>query len=113
MASLLSIVIASEVSVAKTEWKETQGKIESVELNFSPVAKSTVVFTYKVDGSWYSGTFTNYAYPAPQVGDPLVVRYDATNPERNDVVEKPQRAKWIVAGICFFVWLVWMCFHFS
>ena len=59
----------------------------------------TVVFTYKVEGSWLGGTFTT-ATPY-QEGDTLVVKCDPGAPERNNFTEREKRLRWFY--IAFFV----------
>ena len=103
-----------EVGVTKTGWIETRGTIASVEqqflLNYGGPSW-IVVFTYKADSNYYSGTLTNYSYYPPQVGETLLVRYDPTNPEHNDLVEKNSRAKWIGAGIFLLGVFLWLLFR--
>jgi Protein of unknown function (DUF3592) len=116
MASVLSIVIAKESAVAKTDWIETKGVIASVErqflLDYGRQPSWVVVFTYKADGHYYSGTLNNYSYDAPLVGETLTLRYDPSNPDRNDLVEKNKRAKWIGAGIFVLGLLLWQLLRF-
>lgn len=57
-----------------------------------------VVFTYKVDGGWYGGTF-NTRTPYAE-GDILVVEYDPKDPESNKYVEREKRLRWVY--IAFF-----------
>jgi Protein of unknown function (DUF3592) len=80
----------------KTDWKATDGTVAEVEerRNRSAVWYS-VVFTYKVEGSWYGGTFsTDEAY---RKGDLIAVQYDPANPEHNDLVDREKRRNWTIA----------------
>ncbi len=79
--------------MAKTDWKDIDGTVASVEVQQGRYGISyTVVFTYEVDGHWCGGTFTsNDAY---QVGDSVAVRYDPKDPDRNDLDVKEQHKRW-------------------
>jgi hypothetical protein len=68
----------------------------------------SVVFTYKVDGEWYSGTYTDYG--SVRVGDSIPVRYDPKNPEHNDLVDKEKRLHWyIVIGVVVVIGIIIFC----
>jgi hypothetical protein len=82
--------------VAKVDWKDTDGTVADVQVQQGRNSRSySVVFTYKVDGSWYGGTYTTG--DELKVGNLVPVRYDPKNPERNDLVVKETRKHWIVA----------------
>jgi len=78
--------------VAKTDWKDADGIVADDPV-YSGKNTHSVVFTYKVDDHFYSGTFTTG--DTYRKGDPIPVRYDPKNPERNDWVVKQARMYWI------------------
>ena len=84
------------------DWRETEGTVASVaryESKGVPIYE--VVFTYKVEGSWYGGTFTTLA---PHFkGDALAVRYDPSNPEKNNFLKREGIMRWVY--IVFFTLL--------
>lgn len=84
-----------------TEWKDTDGAIANViAVNSRGGTRYSVVFTYKVNGSWYGGTFhTGTPY---RKGDTLPVQYDPSNPDRNSYVEHEKRMHWVYAAILAF-----------
>jgi hypothetical protein len=93
------------VPVAKTEWIDIEGTVGSVDGNGGREGY-TVVFTYVVDGHWCGGTFTTF--DAYRVGDTLAVRYDAKDPDRNDLSEKAKRTRWLIWIIVPVVFLIFI-----
>jgi len=88
----------------KVEWADTDGTVADVrEIRDENAIHYCVVFTYKVDGSWYGGTFTTY--DALRKGDLIPVRYDPRNPEDNDLVEKEKRRKLMWTAVALAVGL--------
>lgn len=81
--------------MANKDWKDTDGTIVSVDPSLR--WNTGAIFTYEVGGHLYSGTYL--PSETVSVGDIINVRYDPKNPERNDLVEKEARRKWII-GIC-------------
>jgi hypothetical protein len=83
------------------DWKETDGTIASVEerLQTRNGPYYSVVFTYKVDDGYYSGTFTTGE--SYRTDDTITVLYDPTNPERNNLVERERIWHWAIAAIIF------------
>jgi hypothetical protein len=100
--------------MAHIDWVETQGNVSSVEPSPNGAIRKAVrvVFTYKVDGNWYGGTFVSNFDPYIE-GQPLTVRYDPLNPSINDLVKKDSRRRWftyaafVVAGlVLLLLWLM-------
>jgi len=82
------------------DWKDTDGTVADVQLiSYKDGTTYSVVFTYKVDGEYYSGTFTTYE--AYRKDDTISVLYDPANPERNNLVEQENIRHWVIgAAIC-------------
>jgi hypothetical protein len=97
--------------VAKTDWKDIDGTVASVErVDGRNGANYTVVFTYEVNGHWCGGTFhTTDEY---RVGDSVPVRYDPLDPDRNDLSVKEARNKWILWSVLIAVGLILLCVSF-
>jgi hypothetical protein len=90
----------------RKDWVETDGTIATVEEHQGRNSKSyTVVFTYKVDGHFYGGTYTTWT-DEPIVGDPIAVKYDPDDPERNDLVLKETIMHWVIGGVIVLVAIV-------
>lgn len=91
----------------KADWKTTEGTVAEVqERRTRSTVWYSVVFTYKVDGSWYGGTF--WSADAYQKGDSIDVRYNPADPERNDLVDSETRRKWIQALVVLAVVAFWL-----
>lgn len=93
--------------MGKIDWKDTDGTVASVERQATrggPIY--TVVFTYKVEGSWCGGTFTTR--DEYRKGDSVVVRYDPKNPDYNDLTQKDTRERWIIGGVVVAAVLLWL-----
>jgi hypothetical protein len=78
--------------------KDTDGTVTSVE--WYPTRggdRYSVVFTYKVDGEWYGGTFTTDESYNKE--DTISVSYDPASPERNNLVEQEKRRHWILVAV--------------
>ena len=99
-----------EVDVAKTDWLDTDGTVAD-EPQYCGKNTYSVVFTYKVDDHFYSGTFTTAN--TYRKGDTIPVRYDPQNPERNDWVVKETRMHWIIGiGIVVTIAIIIACHMF-
>ena len=84
--------------MAKTNWQETGATVASVVSHQYRSSKwYTVVFTYKVNGHWYGGTFTSFQ--EHREGDWLAVKYDPDNPDRNYLVERKTKARWLAVAV--------------
>jgi hypothetical protein len=81
-------------------WKETEGTVASVEQNSNGALRNalTVVFTYKVDGHWYGGTFVSN-FDRYVEGQTLTVRYDTSDPATNDLTKKDTRRLWLTCAL--------------
>ena len=78
----------------KKGWLETEGTVSSVvEFHTQAGRGYSVVFTYKVDGSWYGGTFSTMAYH--REGEALPVSYDPLHPERNNFLRREGMMQWV------------------
>jgi Protein of unknown function (DUF3592) len=94
-------VIATEVAVAKTDWKDADGTVTSVDRRdgrYGPFFD--VSFNYKVGEHWYGGYFSGQSEYA--AGDSIVVRYNPANPDENDLVDGQKRSnliRWILLGL--------------
>jgi hypothetical protein len=79
-------------------WNETDGTVASVEERQTRSGTEySVVFTYKVDGEWYGGTFTtDESY---RKDDAIAVLYDPLKPDRNNLVEQETRRRWVIGAI--------------
>ncbi len=83
----------------RRDWVQTDGAVGSVIVSDGKHGKSySVVFTYKVDGHYYGGTFTSYSETYRE-GDWISVKYDPSNPERNDLVLKETIKHWIIGAV--------------
>jgi hypothetical protein len=87
-----------EKPVKRKDWKDTDGTVADVEeLSRRNITEYSVVFTYKVEGGYYSGTFTTgEAYCKD---DTIPVLYDPASPERNTLVEQEKIRHWVVGGV--------------
>jgi hypothetical protein len=84
--------------MAKTEWKQTDGKVVSVESIYPRGRLQLIVaFTYEVDGELYHGKFGTFD-PINQ-GNSLIVRYDVSNPQRNDLEARQKRINRIAVAV--------------
>jgi hypothetical protein len=80
--------------MAQTEWKQTDGKVNSVaSTNTRGRLQFIVGFTYEVEGETYEGKF--YTFDLTHNGDPLVVKYDISIPSRNNLAARQRRINWI------------------
>jgi Protein of unknown function (DUF3592) len=80
------------------DWKDTDGTVASVsEYRTRTGTQYSVVFTYKVDNEWYSGTFTTGE--EYRKDDTITVLYDPKQPDRNNLVEKETVRRWIIGSI--------------
>lgn len=94
------------------DWKETDGTVAEVEEHQTRYGKEySVVFTYKVDGEWYGGTFTTSdSYSEVRKGDTIPVRYDPNKPDRNDLVERETIRRWVIGAVLASAAAVWLYF---
>ena len=66
--------------MARTEWKQTNGKVTKIEAIYPRGRLQLIVrFSYEVQGHLFNGVL--YTFKSMQEGDSLEVRYDATNPK--------------------------------
>jgi hypothetical protein len=82
----------------RKDWKDVDGAVASVEeFPTRGGTRYSVVFTYKVDGEWYGGTFTTDESYSKD--DMIAVLYDPSKPERNNLVEEEKIRHWIIGAI--------------
>jgi hypothetical protein len=94
--------------VAKIDWQDADGTVADDPV-YAGENTYSVVFTYKVDDHFYSGTFsTTTTY---RKGDPIPVRYDPADPERNDWVVRDTRQRWIVGAVIAAVIVIFLVAH--
>ena len=83
-------------------WIDTDGTVSSVvPYEARGVTFYSVVFTYKVDGHYYGGTYTT-----PELyreGDSLPLSYDPRDPDRNNLVRREGMLRWFY--VIFFILL--------
>jgi hypothetical protein len=89
--------------MAKIDWQDADGTVAG-EPEYRGKNTYSVVFTYKVDGHFYSGTFTTG--DSYKDGDSLPVRYDPKNPDYSDLTQKESRQRWLIVGIFVVVGLL-------
>jgi hypothetical protein len=92
----------------RRDWVETDGTVSEVYVDGGGRDRSvSVVFTYMVDGHYYSGTYSPFA-DFPTKGETIPVRYDPDDPNKNDLVARSLRNHWIVgiAVALFFIVLI-------
>ncbi len=81
-------------------WLMTEGTVASVAVHQNRNSEwFTVVFTYKVDGGWYGGTFTSFT--SYDVGEILDVEYDPQRPEINNFTRRERLLHWFY--VAFFL----------
>ncbi len=81
--------------MAKIDWKDADGTITSVTSIYPRGRRQyTAVFTYEVDGHLYEGTLNTFK--ACNERDSIPVRYDAANPEVNELTLNQERRTRIV-----------------
>jgi hypothetical protein len=79
-------------------WKDTDGTVTGVECRPTRGGDQySVVFTYKVNGEWYGGTFTSSLEYDKE--DTVSVTYDPANPEHNNLVDQEKRRHWLLAAL--------------
>ncbi len=89
-------------------WRSTDGTVSNVvEYHTKAGPLYSVVFTYKVDGSWYGGTFTTMAFQKD--GDTLAVSYDPSNPEINNFLKRERTRRWLY--IVFFTGMAMLAIY--
>jgi hypothetical protein len=89
------------------DWKDTDGTVASVEEYQTRSGKQySVVFTYKVDGEWYGGTFTTT--DSYSKGDAIPVLYDPLKPDRNNLVQRETIRHWVVGAVLCALGLVFL-----
>ncbi len=83
----------------KTNWQKTEGTITNIYVDgYGRYQTTSVIFTYKVDGHWYSGTDQG----GGNVGDIILVKYDPADPGRNNLSEQNRLlaiVKWVLFAI--------------
>ena len=91
------------------DWKDADGTVASIEEQQTRGGTVySIVFTYKVDGEWYGGTFTTR--DSYSKGDAISVRYDPNKPDRNDLVERETIRHWVIGAILVSGAAVWLFF---
>ena len=84
--------------MAKTEWRQTDGKVVSVESIYPRGRLQLIVaFTYEVDGELYRGKFGTF--DSINEGSTLIVRYDVSDPRRNDLENRQKRINRIAVAV--------------
>ena len=94
----------------QTTWEETYGRVVKVESISTRGRRQLIVtFSYEAQGHWYEGEF--YTFKSMSVGEPLIVKYDASNPQmtgfKTDYARK-WRIWWIVIAAFFVTALLLM-----
>jgi hypothetical protein len=91
----------------RKDWKDTDGTVADVEERQTRSGTNySVVFTYKVDGEWYGGTFTTGE--AYRKGDTVSVLYDPLKPDRNNLVQQETIRRWVIGTVLCVVGLVFL-----
>ncbi len=76
--------------MAKTEWKQTDGKVVSVgSMSTRGRLQFIVRFTYEVEGETYEGKF--YTFNLTHKDDPPMVKYDVSIPIKNKLAARQER----------------------
>jgi hypothetical protein len=94
-----------------THWKHAEGRVVSVDSTCTRGRlQLTVAFTYRVADELYKGKF--YTFDSVQEGDSVDVRYDLSNPNRNDLDTRQTRINRIVFAVALpitvaVLWLLW------
>ena len=84
--------------MAKTDWKQTDGRVVRVDSIYPRGRRQLVVaFTYEIEDQLYEGTF--YTFDSIHEGDSLIVRYDVSNPKRNDLDNRQKRINRIAVAV--------------
>jgi hypothetical protein len=82
----------------RKDWKEIEGTVFSVdEYQTRSGTEYSVVFMYKVDGGYYSGSFTTSE--AYRKDDTITVLYDPANPDDNNFVESEKIKHWVIGAV--------------
>jgi hypothetical protein len=98
--------------MAKTDWKQTDGRVVSVDSIYTRGRLQLIVaFTYEVEGQLYKGKF--YTFDRIHEGGSLIVRYNVSNPKQNDLEARQKRinqmavaiAVPIVGAVLLLLWL--------
>jgi len=99
--------------MAKVDWKDADATVASVTASDGGRGRTiySVGFSYKVDEHFYGGTFTTG--DEYREGDSVAVKYDPKDPDRNDLVEKETRARWILWAVIAVVVVVWFLLVFG
>lgn len=97
--------------MAKTDWKQAQGRVVKVDSMCTRGRRQlTVTCTYRVGDELYEGKF--YTFDSIHEGDSLTVRYDLSNPKRNDLDTRQTRINRIAFAVAVpiavaILWLLW------
>ena len=94
-------------------WKQAEATIASVQRHTGADSAYSyeVVFTFKVDGGYYGGTFT--VWKEPCVGDNISLWYDPADPDRNNLVQREKLMNWVYAVffLAFCIWFIYSVMH--
>ena len=84
--------------MAKTGWRQVDGKVTSVDSIFTRGRRELIVtFTYNVEGHLYEGKFFTFD-PIPE-GASLIVEYDVSDPKRNSFESRQKRVNRIAVAV--------------
>jgi hypothetical protein len=84
--------------MAKTDWKQTHGRVVSVDSIYPRGRLQLIVaFTYEVEAEFYEGKF--YTFDSIHEGDSLIVKYDVSNPKRNDLETRQKHINRIALAV--------------
>lgn len=98
--------------MAKTDWKQAEGKVVKVDsMSTRGRLQLTVAFTYRVGDELHEGEF--YTFDTIHEGGSLAVRYDPSNPKRNDLNTRQRRINRIAFAVAVPIavaalWLLWL-----
>lgn len=98
--------------MAKTDWKQTEGKVVKVDSMWTRGRRQlTIAFTYRVGDELHESEF--YTFDTIHEGDSLAVRYDPSNPKRNDLNTRQTRINRIAFAVAVPIvvaalWLLWV-----
>jgi hypothetical protein len=84
--------------MAKTDWKQTDAKVVTVDSIYVRGRQQLIVaFTYEVEDQLYVGRF--YTFDSIHEGDSLTVRYDVSNPKQNNLETRQKRINRIAVAV--------------
>ena len=84
--------------MAKADWKQTDGRVVSVDSIYTRGRRQLIVaFTYEVGDDLYESKF--YTFDSIREGNSVVVKYDVSNPRRNDLETRQKRINRIAVAV--------------